>query len=119
MKGVASIPHLPTNEFFDVENDDKYLPPCQRYSRKQWIGFDVVLLTIVNGVCRNTNPKDCIFANPLNDKDIGVCVLNPLVPMEVPSGWWFSLWRWLHWSVMHKRVSLWNHAHHHKQIQDA
>ena len=39
---------------------------------------------MANDVCRNSNPKDCIDANPLGKEDIGVCILNSLDPLEVP-----------------------------------
>ena len=118
---VPPTPTQPTEDVFDVE---EYLPPCHGYSREQWIGLDVVVLNlhgipIADGVCRNTNPKDCVDAYPLGDDDVGVCILNSLAPAEVPPGWRFSLRRWPLRSVMHDGVSLWNQARRHKQIQDA
>lgn len=68
---------------------------CAGYLQKQWIEFDIVFLNVhgiavVNGVCRNTNPKDCIDVCPLGDY-IEVCILDFLAPLKVASSWRFSL----------------------------
>ena len=102
--------------------EDEFLPPCEGYSREQWIDLDVVLVNgcgvpVADGVCRNSNPIDCIDANPLGEEDVGVCILNSLDPLEVPHGWRFSLRRWPLRSVLHDGVSLWNHAHRFEEIQ--
>ena len=79
---------------------DEIIPPCEGYSRDQWVDLDVILLNacvvpVVNNVCRNLNSTDCIEfdANPLGEEDVGVCILNSLLPSEVPPGWRFSLRR--------------------------
>ena len=46
---------------------------------------------MADGVCRNSNSKDCIDANPLGEEDVGVYILNFLDPLEVPSSWRFAL----------------------------
>ena len=61
---------------------------------------------MANGVCGNSNPKDCIDANSFREEDVGVCILNSLDPLEVPSSWRFSLCRWSLRSVLHDGVSL-------------
>ena len=83
VEGVSSTLNSPTDEVFDDDNDDKYLLPCQGYSREQWIGLNVIFLNdhgipIADGVCRNTTAKDCVDANPLGDEDIEVCILKIL-----------------------------------------
>ena len=68
--------------------EDEFLPPCEGYSREQWIDLDVVLVNgcgvpVADGVCRNLNPTNCIDANSLGEEDIGVWILNSLYPLEV------------------------------------
>ena len=104
--------------------ENEFLPPCEGYSREQWVDLDVVLVNahgdrVANGVCRNSDPKDCVDANPLGLEDVGVCILNSLAPLEVPTGWRFSLRRWPVRSVLHEGVSLWNHARRFRENQDA
>ena len=74
---------------------------------------------MADGVCRNSNPTDCIDANPLGEEDVGVCILNSLHPLEVPPGWRFSLRQWSLCNVLHDGVSLWNHSRHFDQMQSA
>ena len=104
--------------------EDEFLPPCEGYSREQWIDLDVVLVNecgvlVADGVLRNSNPTDCIDANPLGEEDVGVCILNSLHPLEVPPGWRFSLRRWPLRNVLHDGVSLWNHSRRFDQMQSA
>ena len=54
--------------------EDEFLPPCEGYSREQWIDLDVVLVNgcgvpVADGVCRNSNPTDYIDANSLGEVD--------------------------------------------------
>ena len=86
--------HETTISIANVE--DKFLRPCEGYSREQWVDLDVILVNgcgvpVADRVCRNSNPKDCIDANPLGEEDVGVCILNFLDPLEVPPSWRFSL----------------------------
>ena len=104
--------------------EDEFLPPCKGYLREQWIDLNVVLVNgcgipVAVGVCRNSNPTDCINANPLGEEDVGVCILNSLYLLEMPSGWKFSLRRWPLRSVLHDGVSLWNHARRFEKMQEA
>ena len=124
-----------TSEFEDVREhettigvavsvEDDFLPPCQGYSREEWVDLDVVLVNgcgvpVADGVCRNSDPTDCIDANPLGLEDVGVCILNSLLPLEVPPGWRFSLRRWPMRNVLHDGVSLWNHSRRYAEIQQA
>ena len=69
------------------------------FGREQWVGLDVVLLNdlgvpVVNGICRTSDPRECVDANPLGLDDVGVCILNSLLPLEVPLTWRFSLRQW-------------------------
>jgi hypothetical protein len=55
--------------------EDEFIPPCEGYSREQWVDLDVVLLNgcgvpVADGVCRNSNPTDCLDANPLGEEDV-------------------------------------------------
>ena len=102
------------------DHDD--IPLCAGFRREQWVGLDVVLLNdlgvpVVDGICRNSDPCDCVDANPLGSSDVGVCILNPLLPLEVPVTWRFSLRRWPFCRVLHDGVSLLDHERHHKQTQ--
>jgi hypothetical protein len=77
------------------------------------VGIDVVLfnkvgVAVANGICRNSNASDCVDASPLGPDDIGVCILNSLVPLEIPATWRFSLRRWSLRRVFHEEVSLWD-----------
>jgi len=111
-----------TNGVADAE--DEIIPPCEGYSREQWVDLDVVLLNacavpVANGVCRNSNPTDCIDAKPLGEDDVGVCILNSLLPSEVPPSWRFSLRRWPLRSVHHDGVSLWDQSRRFEQLQQS
>jgi hypothetical protein len=86
------------------------------------VGLDVVLfnevvIAVTNDICRNSDPRDCVDANPLGPDDVGVCILNSLVPLEVPVTWRFSLRRWPFRRVLHEEVSLWDYEQRHKQTQ--
>ena len=105
-------------------DDDEEIPSCEGFSREQWVGLDVVLVdgngvSVADGICRNSLPRECIDANPLGDDDVGVCILNSLLPSVVPVTWRFSLRRWPLRQVLHDGVSLWNHARRHTRIQAA
>ena len=55
---------------FDASIEDDFLPPCQGYSREEWVDLDVIMVNrcgvpVADGVCRNSDPMDCIDANPL------------------------------------------------------
>jgi hypothetical protein len=62
---------------------------------------------------------DCIDANSLGDDDVRVCILNLLLPSEVPPGWRFSLRRWPMRSVLHDGVSLWDQSRRFEQMQQS
>jgi hypothetical protein len=98
------------------------IPLCAGFGREQWVGLDVVLLNdagvpVANGICRNSNPRDCVDADPLGINDVGVCIMNSLLPLEVPVTWRFSLRRWPLRRVLHDEVSLWDHGRRHEQTQ--
>ena len=105
---------------FGEDNDD--IPLCVRFSREQWVGLDVILLNdvgvpVANGICRNSDPRDCVDANPLGLNDVGVCILNSLLPLEVHVTWRFFLRRWPLRRVLHNEVNLWDHGRRHEQTQ--
>jgi hypothetical protein len=58
-----------------------------------------------------------VDANPFGPDDVGVCILNSLVPLEIPATWRFSLRRWSLRRVFHEEVSLWDQEWRHKQTQ--
>lgn len=63
------------------------------------VGLDVVLLKefgvpLANDICKNSDPYECVDANPLGLDDIGVCILNSLLPFQAPMMWRFSLHKW-------------------------
>lgn len=98
------------------------IPMCKGFSREQWVGLDVILIndagvSIANGIRRNLFPTECVDANPLGDNDVGVCITNSLMPLEVPQTRRFSLRWWPCWQVLHNGVSLWNHARRHNPLQ--
>ena len=91
------------------DHDD--IPLCAGFGREQWVGLDVVLLNVlgvpvVDGICRNSNPRECVDANPLGLDDVGICILNFLLPLEVPLTWRFSLCRWPFCQVLHEKSKL-------------
>jgi hypothetical protein len=103
-----------------VRDDD--IPLCAGYGREKWVGLDVVLrndlgVPVANDICRNSDPRDCVDANPLGPDDVGVCILNSLLALEVPVTWRFSLRRWPLHRVFHEGVSLWDHGRWHEQVQ--
>ena len=60
------------------------------------MGLDVVLFNelgvpVADGICRNSDPRECVDANPLGVDDVGECILNYLLPFKVPLMWRFSL----------------------------
>ena len=66
------------------KNDHDNISLCVSFRREQWVGLDVVLLNelgvlVANGICRISNPRECIDINPLDLDDIGVCILNSLL----------------------------------------
>jgi hypothetical protein len=101
---------------------DNVISLCAGYGREKWMGLDVVLrndlgVSVANDICRNSDPRDCVDVNPLGPDDVEVCILNSLLPLEVPVTWRFSLRRWpLRW-VLHEGVSLWDHGRRHEQVQ--
>ena len=51
-------------------HDEDDIPLCAGFGREEWVGLDVVLLNefgvpVADGICRNSNPRDCVDANPL------------------------------------------------------
>ena len=104
------------------KDDHDDIPLCAGFGREQWVGLDVVLFNeggvpVADGICRNSDPRDCVDANPLGPDDVGVCILNSLLPLEVPVTWRFSLRRWALSRVFHEGVSLLDHERRHKQTQ--
>jgi hypothetical protein len=86
------------------------------------VGIDVVLfnevgIAVANGICRNSNASDCVDASSLGPDDVGVCILNSLVPLEILATWRFFLRRWPLRRVFHEEVSLWDQERRHKQTQ--
>src|SRR6202048_558867 len=72
---------------------------CAGLSRASWVNLDVLLLNnsgvvVAEGICRNTHPQDCIDQNPLGTDDVGIVILESLVPSEVDPTHRFSLRRW-------------------------
>ena len=110
------------NQSLDIGEGPDDIPLCAGYGREQWVGLDVVLLndvgvTVADGICRNSDPSECVDAKPLGLHDVGVCILNSLLPLEVPATWRFSLRRWPLRSVLHDEVSLWDHERRHEQTK--
>ena len=101
--------------------DHNDIPLYVGFGREEWVGLDVVLLNelgvpVANGICRNCDPCECVDANPLGPNDVGVCILNSLLPLEVPVTWRFSLRRWPLRRVLHEEISLWDHRRRHEQM---
>ena len=104
------------------DHDDIFL--CASFGREQWVGLDVILFNelgvpVAHGICRNSEPRECVDANPLGADDVGVCILNSLLPLEFPVMWRFSLRRWSLRRVLHEEVNLWDHGRQYKQTQSA
>ena len=100
-------------------HDHNDIPLCVGFGREQWVGLDVVLLNelgvpVANDICRNSDPRECVDANPLGANDVGVCILNSLLPFKVPVTWRFSLRRWPFRRVLHEDISLWDHGRRHE-----
>ena len=86
------------------------------------MGFDGILLNkivvmVKYEICRNFDPRECMDANPLSVDDVGMCILNSLLPIDVPLTWRFSLHQWPFQLVFHEGISMWNHDRRHKQPQ--
>ena len=61
---------------------------CSGLLRLHWINLEVVLLNdngvvVIEGVCCNTHPHDCLDQNPLGNGNVGVVILESLVHSEV------------------------------------
>ena len=66
-----------SNESFEVHKQSHHsrdnhngIPLCADFGREHWVGLDVVLLNdlgvpMANGICRNSDPHECVAANPL------------------------------------------------------
>ena len=108
-----------THESFEVHKQSLYLgddhddiPLCVDFKREQWVSLDVLILNevgvpVVDGICRNFDPRECVDANPLGLHDVGVCIMISMLPLEVPLTWRFFLRRWPFRRVLHDGVSLW------------
>jgi hypothetical protein len=86
------------------------------------MNLDVVLLNdtgvvVAEGICRNTNPQDCIVENLLGPEDGGVVILESLVHSEVDPTHNSSLRRWPLRNVTINGVSLRDHEQQHMQIK--
>jgi hypothetical protein len=46
-------------------------------------------ISVIDGVCKNSNTKDCVDANDFGDKDVRVCIMKFLHTLEEPYGWRF------------------------------
>ena len=95
---------------------------CAGFGREQWVGLDVVLLNdvgvpVADDICKNSDPRECVDANPLGLHDVGVCILNSLLPLKVFATWRFSLRRWPLRRVLHDEVSLWDYGRWHEQMK--
>ena len=92
------------------DHDD--IPLCVDFEIEQWVSLDVFILNevgvpVVDDICRNSDPRECVDANPLGLHDVGVCIMISMLPLEVPLTWRFSLRRWPLRCVLHDGVSLW------------
>ena len=79
------------------DHDD--IPLCVGFRREQWICLDVIIhkelgVIVADDIYRNSDPYECVDANPLDVNDVGVCIVNSLLLFEVPLTWKFSLNRW-------------------------
>jgi len=95
---------------------------CTGLSRASWVNLDVVLLNdngvaVAEGICRNTNPQDCIDENQLGTEDVGVVILESLIPAEMDPNHRFSLRRWPLRNVTIDGVSLRDHERQHLENQ--
>lgn len=57
-------------------------------SREHWVAFDVVILNnngaqVADGFCIKYGPHGYINVKPFDEKDVGVCILNFLLPINV------------------------------------
>lgn len=72
-------------------------------SRLEWMNVEVVLLNenqVVDGICCNTHPHDCVGQNPASNGDVGVVILQSLVHSNVHPTQIIFLYRWRLWNVM-------------------
>ena len=94
---TSSHEYLEVHEQSQHSRDDHDdIPSCANFRKEQWVGLDVVLFNelgvpVANDICRNSNPHECVDANPLGLDDVGVCILNFLLLLEVLLMWRFSL----------------------------
>ena len=109
-------------QFLHSGDDHDDIPLCASFGREQWMDLDVVLFNelgalVADGICRSSNTRECVDANPFGLDDVGMCIINSLLPLEVPVTWRFSLRRWPLCQVLYEVVSLWDHEWRHKQTQ--
>lgn len=49
---------------------------CLWLSKLEWVNLKVLLndneIIIVEGICHNIHPRDCVYQNPLGNEDVGV-----------------------------------------------
>ena len=118
-----------SHESFEVHKQSLHIreghddiPLCVGFGRKQCVGLDVVLfndvgVTVGDGIWRNSDPRECVDANFLGFHNVGVCILNSLLLLEVHATWRFSLCQWSLRRVLHYKVSLWDHDRGHEQTK--
>ena len=124
--GEAIMEDSTDDDGLDIPSPSVPLSPiveCAGLPRASWVNVDVVLLNdsgvaVAEGICRNTNPQDCIDQNQLGTEDVGVVILVSLVHSEVDPNHRFSLRRWPLKNVTIDGVSLRDHERRHMQNQN-
>ena len=82
--------------------------------------MDVVLLNdsgvaVVEGICRNSHPQDCVDENHIGINDVGIVIWESFIHSEVDPTQRFSLRRWPFRNVTINGVSLRDHERRHMQ----
>ena len=89
--GEANMDDSTNKDHLDLPSPSVPLCPiveCKGFPRALWVNLDVVLLNesgvaVAEGICRNSNPQDCIDENQLGTEDVGVVILESFVHSEV------------------------------------
>ena len=84
----------------DPESSNEIPEPLRTgLPRSEWLNLEVSLFNAEDvivgaGVIRNCEPADCVDNSPLGSEDVGVLVLECILPNHVPLDWKFSVRHW-------------------------
>ena len=107
-EGESSAPILDN----DPESHNEIPEPLQSgLPRSEWLNLEVSVFNaegdlVGAGVIRNCEPADCVDNSQLGLQDVGVLILESILPEHVPADWKYSVRRWPCTLVKYRGTSL-------------